>query len=59
MAGFAPEYAPSEVFNGAKPDKTLFKNQIEQAKILRIAENRALSCDSCAFVVENEEKNQA
>ena len=46
-------FTPIEVFNGAKPDKALFKPQIEQAKVLRIAENKALSCDSCAFTVEN------
>jgi len=46
---------PQEVFNGRMPDKTLFKSQIEQAKILRKAENQALSCDSCAFSVENQE----
>ena len=52
-------FTPSEVFRGAKPNKYFFKEQIEQAKILRIAENRTLSCGSCAFVVENQEKNQA
>jgi len=46
-------FTPQEVFNGAKPDKTLFKARIEQSKILRKAENKALSCDSCAFVIEN------
>ena len=44
---------PYEVFNGAIPDKTLFKPKIEQAKLLRKAENQALSCDSCAFTIEN------
>jgi len=48
-------FTPYEVFNGAKPDKTLFKNQIEQAKVLRKIENKALSCDSCAFVTENQD----
>jgi len=44
---------PHEVFHGAKPDKNLFKNQKEQAKMLRKAENKALSCDNCAFSAEN------
>jgi len=48
-------FTPIEVFNGAKPDKALFKSQIEQAKILRKAENKALSCDSCTFIIENPE----
>jgi hypothetical protein len=48
-------FTPQEVFSGAKPDKNLFKNQMEQAKILRIAENKALSCDSCAFLIENDD----
>jgi len=51
LHGFTPE----EVFHGAIPDKTLFKNRIEQAKILRKAENKALSCDSCTFTVEKQE----
>jgi len=42
---------PCEVFYGAIPDKRLFKPQMEQAKILRKAENKALSCDNCAFSV--------
>jgi len=46
-------FTPVEVFNGAKPDKYFFKDQIQQAKLLRIAENKALSCDSCAFSIEN------
>ena len=46
---------PYEVFYGAIPDKTLFKNQIEQAKLLRKTENKALLCDSCAFAIENTE----
>jgi len=44
---------PYEVFYGAIPDKTLFKPQIEQAKILRKAENKVLTCDNCAFSVKN------
>jgi len=44
---------PQEVFNGAQPDKTLFKPQIEQAKIFRKAENQALICNTCAFLIEN------
>jgi len=48
-------FTPVEVFNGAKPDKYFFSSQIEQAKILKKVENQALSCDSCAFVVENPE----
>ena len=46
---------PHEVFDGAIPDKNLFKEQKQQAKILRIAENKALSCDNCAFTIENKE----
>jgi len=46
---------PYEVFHGRAPDKTLFKPQMEQAKMLRKAENKALSCDSCAFTTENQE----
>ena len=45
---------PHEVFHGRAPDKTLFKPQITQAKLLRKAENKALSCDSCAFTLENQ-----
>ena len=45
-------FTPLEVFNGAKPDKYFFKPQMEEAKILRIAENKALLCDSCAFSLE-------
>ena len=45
---------PYEVFHGRAPDKTLFKSQMEQAKLLRKAENKALSCDNCAFTVENQ-----
>jgi len=48
-------FTPVEVFNGAKPDKYFFSPQIEQAKVLRKAENKALSCESCAFSVENSE----
>ena len=45
---------PGEVFYGAVPNKTLFKPQMEQAKILRKAENKALTCNSCAFSSENQ-----
>jgi transposase InsO family protein len=45
---------PYEVFHGRAPDKNLFRNQMEQAKILRKAENKRLSCNSCAFSVENQ-----
>jgi len=48
-------FTPQEVFNGAKPDKYFFKDKIAQAKVLRIAENRALSCDNCAFILEKQE----
>ena len=53
-----PHYAlfgltPYEVFHGRIPDKNLFKAQIQHAKTLRIAENKALSCDNCAFTAEN------
>ena len=44
---------PHEVFYGAIPNKALFRTQIEQAKVLRKAENKALSCDNCAFLVKN------
>jgi len=44
-------FTPQEVFNGAKPDKYFFKPQMEQAKILRAVENKALFCDNCAFFV--------
>jgi len=44
---------PHEVFYGTIPDKTLFKAQMEQAKILRKTENQALSCNNCAFLIEN------
>jgi hypothetical protein len=44
---------PYEVFHGKIPDKNLFKSQQEQAKLLRIAENKALACDNCAFTIEN------
>ena len=45
---------PHEVFNGKPPNKNLFTAKIQQAKILRIAENKALSCDSCAFTLEKQ-----
>ena len=45
---------PYEVFYRATPDKTLFKPQMEHTRILRIAENKALDCDSCAFSLENQ-----
>ena len=45
---------PYEVFNGATPDKDRFAVQKQQAKILRIAENKALVCDNCAFVIEKQ-----
>ena len=45
---------PHEVFIGVIPNKTLFKTRMEQAKVLRIAENRALFCNNCAFTVENQ-----
>jgi len=45
---------PHEVFNGKIPDKNLFKSQMQQAKILRIAENKTLSCDNCAFTIEKQ-----
>jgi len=45
---------PHEVFYGATPDKTLFKDQINRAKLLRKAENKALSCHNCAFTSENQ-----
>jgi hypothetical protein len=43
---------PQEVFRGAKPDKTLFKDKIEQAKVMRKAENITLSCHNCALAIE-------
>ena len=45
---------PREVFHGAPPDKTIFKIQMAEAKIKRIAENTTLSCDNCAFIIENQ-----
>ena len=48
-------FTPIEVFNGAKPDKYFFKPQMEEAKMLRKAENKMLSCDSCAFLLEKNE----
>jgi hypothetical protein len=45
---------PREVFYGAVPDKNLFKSRMEQAKILRKAENQALACYKCAFSAENQ-----
>jgi hypothetical protein len=44
---------PYEVFHGKIPDKNIFKSQQEQAKLLRIAENKALACNNCAFMIEN------
>jgi transposase InsO family protein len=49
---------PKEVFNGAKPDKNLFKEQKKQAKLLRKEENKTLSCPNCDFTIENEAKNK-
>ena len=46
---------PHEVFNGQIPHKNRFAVQKQQAKILRIAENKALLCDNCAFLVEKQE----
>ena len=46
---------PHEVFHGRAPDKALFRPKIAEVKMLRKAENKALSCDSCAFMVENSE----
>ena len=46
---------PCEAFHGKIPDKNHFKEQKIQAKILRIAENKALACDNCAFLVEKQE----
>ena len=43
---------PKEVFYGKVPDKALFKPQIEQALLLRKAENKALTCNNCAFSAE-------
>ena len=48
-------FTPYEVFNGAKPDKSRFKDQIELAKIRRKAENKALTCDNCAFSSTNQD----
>jgi transposase InsO family protein len=45
---------PHEVFYGAKPHKDLFKEQKTQAKARRIAENKALSCGNCAFLIEKQ-----
>jgi len=47
-------FTPQEVFAGVKPDKNFFKPQLEQAKILRKAENKALSCGSCVFLPEKQ-----
>ena len=47
-------YTPAEVFYGAIPDKTFFKSQKEQAKVIRKAENKALTCNNCAFWLENQ-----
>ena len=48
-------FTSQEVFNGAKPDKYFFKPQMEEAKMLRKAENKALSCDSYAFSLEKQQ----
>jgi len=42
--------SPYEIFHGCAPDKTLFKPQMEQEKLLRKAESQALSCENCVFV---------
>ena len=49
---------PYEVFHGRAPNKTFFKPQMEQAKLLRKAENKTLLCDNCAFTTENQEEKQ-
>ena len=46
---------PNEVFYGVPPNKQLFKPQIELAKALRKAENKALSCDNCAFTIDKQD----
>ena len=46
---------PKEVFYGVPPNKQLFKPQIELAKALRKAENKALSCDNCAFTIDKQD----
>ena len=46
---------PYEVFHGQVPDKNRFKEQEKQAQIRRIAENKALACTNCAFLIENNE----
>ena len=46
---------PHEVFYGVPPNKQLFKPQIELAKALRKAENKALSCDNCAFTIDKQD----
>jgi len=43
---------PKEVFYGAIPDKNLFKEQKNQAKLLRKVENKTLSCPNCVFSIE-------
>ena len=48
-------FTPYEVFSGAKPDKTQFNDQIELAKIRRKAENKALTCNNCAFTLANQD----
>jgi putative transposase len=45
---------PKEVFYGIPPNKQLFKPQIELAKALRKAENKALNCDNCAFTIDKQ-----
>ena len=48
-------FTPLEVFNGLKPDKYFYKPQMELAKTLRKAENKALSCDNCTFTSEKQQ----
>jgi len=46
--------APRETFGGEMPNKDQFKQQIQEAKTLRIAENKALICTNCAFSEGNQ-----
>ena len=48
-------YTPAELFYGAIPNKTHFNSQKEQAKAIRKAENKSLTCHNCAFGVEDQE----